>query len=490
MGNCGVGFAPVRPDQHDLLVRLMEGVEDIPEVVMTTGVPWNWETFPEYSRCARRAGFGTADFAAQLPHNPLRVFVMGERGAAMEAPTSADLDQMRALTTEAIRAGALGVTTTRMTSHRFRDGRLVPSVESGEAEVLALAEGLRDAGTGVFQLVCDGHATVDDQFDLMRKIAGTSGRPLSFTLSQKRFKPDEWPDFLAALDTANRDGLAMRGQVIPRPTGGLMGLELSLHPFSLNPSFKAIADLPLAEKVKAMRDPALRARLLAEKPDDPHPFFLSLVSSNHLLFRLGDPPNYNPSSADNIADRARAEGRNELEVIYDILLERDGKELLFRPISNNVGEKFESAGLNLVPDQHTIIGLGDGGAHYAMICDASYTTYFLTYWVGHEDPAKRNSLPAAIGMLSRDRAEAVGLNDRGLIAPGMKADLNVIDMGALHLHAPHVTYDLPAQGRRLGQKADGYDATIVSGEITYRKGVATGALPGRLVRGARERPVL
>ncbi|WP_174273950.1 N-acyl-D-amino-acid deacylase family protein [Sphingomonas bacterium] len=484
MGNCGVGFAPVRRDDHDMVVRLMEGVEDIPGIVMTTGVPWNWETFPEYldALAALRTDI---DFAAQLPHNPLRVYVMGERGAQPEAPTGDELAAMRALTSEAIRKGAIGVTTTRMSGHRFRNGELVPSIETNEEELMALAAGLADAGSGVFQMIGDAHATVDAQMGLMRRLAKRSGRPLSFTLAQMTFAPEQWKDFLRGLEAANDDGLAIRGQIIPRPTGILMGLELSLHPFAFSPSFQPIANLPLAEKVKAMRDPALRARLLAEEPTDPHAFFLSMVKSTEWLFRLGDPPNYNPRMEDSIACRARAQARGELDLIYDTLLEREGREILYRPAGNCLGERFESAGADMVPHPHTIIGLGDGGAHYGMVCDGPYTSYFLTYWAQHADPARRVPLPAAIRMLTADPADAVGLGDRGRLAPGMKADLNVIDFAALRLHAPFVQYDLPAGGRRLHQKADGYRATIVSGEVTYRDGIATGALPGRLVRGAR-----
>jgi len=487
MGNCGVGFAPIRRDQHELAIKLMEGVEDIPEVVMATGVPWNWESFPEYLDALDRR-HTDVDFAAQLPHSPLRVFVMGQRGADLEAPTDEDLGAMRRLTREAVQAGALGVSTSRNLAHRFKSGQLAPSVSTEDKEVFALADGLRDAGTGVFQIIPDTSRTSDEQFALVRDIARRSRRPVSFTFMQSPHEPGGWRTILAGLETAKHEGLTIRGQVLPRPTGALLGLELSLHPFSLNPSFRPIAELSLAEKVRAMRDPALRRRLLSESPQDPHPFFKYVVSEHEALFVLGDPPNYNPRADESIAARARAVGVEPLELIYDALLQRDGREILYRPMGNAEGERFEGSGRNLLHNDRTVLGLGDGGAHYSMICDAAYTTYFLTYWVRDASDDRRVAMPDAIRMLTREPAETVGLLDRGLLRAGYKADLNVIDVDRLHLHAPHASYDLPAGGRRLSQRADGYRATVVSGSVTYRDGVGTGALPGRLIRGARSEP--
>jgi N-acyl-D-amino-acid deacylase len=487
MGNCGVGFAPIRIEQRELAIKLMEGVEDIPDVVMATGVPFNWESFPEYLDAldARRAD---ADFAAQLPHSPLRVFVMGERGAELEPPTEEDLAGMRRLTAEAVRAGAVGVTTSRTFAHRFKDGRPAPSVCSEDDEVLNIADGLRDAGAGVFQLVPDSSQTPETQLDLLRRIAQRSGRPVSFSFTQTPNHPGGWRTVLAGIEAAKEEGLAIRGQVLPRPVGGLLGLDLSLHPFSLNPSYRSIAGLPLAEKVAAMRDPELRRRLLAESPVDPHPFFTYVVSEHEQLFVLGDPPNYHPAVADSIAAKARAAGIEPLELIYDTLLERDGQEILYRPMGNAEGERFESAGRNLLHSDRTVIGLGDGGAHYSMICDAAYPTYFLTYWMRDAVGDKQVRLGDAIKMLTQDPAETVGLLDRGVVRPGYKADLNVIDLDRLHLHAPRPKRDLPAGGRRLTQRADGYRTTMVSGAVTYRDGAHTGALPGRLVRGGQRSP--
>lgn len=487
MGNCGVGFAPIRPEQRDLAIKLMEGVEDVPEIVMTEGLPWNWETFPEYldaldQRCT------DIDFATQLPHSPLRVYVMGERGANLEPPTAEELETMRRLTAEAVKAGALGVSTSRHIAHRFRDGRLAPSVPTEEDEVLALAAGLRDAGAGVFQLLPSYEIDTPAQARLNRRIAETSGRPVSFTFAQSPHEPDGWKYMLHDLEEAAREGLSIRGQVLPRPSAVMMGLDLTLHPFSLNPSYKAIADLPLAEKVAIMRDPDFRARLIAEEPDDPNPFFKYLISETEKIFVLGDPPVYNPVEEDSLGARARREGRPLAEVFYDALLQRNGEEILYRPIGGTVGPRFHGPVEDLVPHPQTIIALGDGGAHYSMICDAAYTTYMLTYWVRNAEAERALPLPALIRQLSHDPAVAVGLCDRGLVKPGFKADLNVIDMARIHLHAPRPKRDLPAGARRLEQKAEGYLATIVSGEIVYREGEATGALPGRLVRGAQPAP--
>ena len=484
MGNCGVGFAPARADQHDLLIKMMEGVEDIPEAVMAEGVPWNWETFPEYLDAIEKR-HADIDFAAQLPHNPVRVYVMGERGAANEPPTANDLAQMRALTAEAIRAGALGVTTTRNTAHRYRDGRSVPTVLSEDDETLALAAGLRDAGAGVFEILADDRRSPSERMAFLRRIAETSGRPVSFTLAQDSRFPGQWFELVSELEAANRDGLTIKGQSIPRPIGILLGLDLTLNPFAFHPSFRPLEKLPLAEKVQAMCDPEFRQRLLSERSNDPNAFFKSLVDDIEWLFPLGDPPNYHPEKNESIAARARRAGLDPHEVIYDELLKDEGRAVLYRPSANREGERFEAVGGATLSHPDVLLGLGDGGAHYGMICDAGLPTYFLLHWAGHDDPAKRVPLPRAIKMLANDTALAVGLGDRGRLAVGMKADINVIDMAQLHLHAPRPVRDLPAGGRRLIQKADGYVATIVSGQVTYRNGTATGALPGRLVRGAR-----
>ncbi len=461
-------------DRGSFLIRLMEGVEDIPEVVMADGVPWNWETFPEYLDALDKRQ-ADIDFAAQLPHNPLRVYVMGARGAARAPPSAHELQTMRRLTAEAVTAGALGVSTTRNLVHRFRDGESVPSVLTEEDEVLALAGGLRDAGRGVFQLLGETSQSPASQMAFIRKVAETAGRPVSFTLTQDPGQPDGWRESLRLLDQANDDGLAIRGQVLPRPIGMLMGLELSLHPFALKPSFRALAGLPLAAKVAAMADPALRARLIAETSE---------IQSGARLYRQPDglavrarrPPNYNPDPQRFYRRPGAGAGPRASELIYDALLARGEARILYFPAANRAGERFEAAGAELIRSPHTVLGLGDGGAHYGIICDASYPTYLLSHWASHPEPAKRIAWPEAVSMLARAPARAVGLCDRGEIAVGMTADINHIDPGRLRLHAPHAVFDLPAGGQpgpgsRWRQGDPGLESIV-----TYRRGEATGAL--------------
>jgi len=488
MGNCGVGFAPCRPDQRDMLVEVMEGVEDIPEVVMTEGLPWNWESFPDYLDVlsGRQAD---VDFAAQIPHSPVRVYVMGERGAARAAATADELQQMRGIVREAVAAGALGVTTSRNHGHRTVAGELAPSVDADRKELLALAQGLADAGTGVFQMIPNAHYGDDPQADmaLFEDIVATSGRPLSFSLLQKKFQRDLPETMLAMLRDYNRDAkIPIRAQVFPRPIGMLFGLELSFHPFRFHPSFQPLADLPLAEKVAALRDPDLRARLFAETPVTDNPLYMMLASDMADLYPMGDPPNYEPPAETRLGAQAEREGRNVAELALDALLERDGRGLLMMPSSNYVDGNLDMVRL-MIADPNTIIALGDGGAHYSLICDSSFPTFMLTHWV--RDRAEgRLPLAWAVRQLSHEPARTVGLDDRGLLKPGYKADLNVIDPETLELPAPTIVYDLPAGGRRLVQHARGYDLTMVSGTITYRDGEATGTLPGRLVRGAQGAP--
>ena len=479
MGNCGVGFAPIRESQRHMAIKLMEGVEDIPEVVMAEGIPWAWETFPEYLDVLEKRETDV-DFATQIPHSPIRVYVMGDRGVNLEPPTEEDLAEMRRLTKEAMEAGALGVTTSRQLAHAFRDGRPAPSTKTEVDELLALADGLRDAGRGVFQLIPNTNNPGADEFGIIAKLQQESGRPVNFSLFTG--SGIEGPQaYLDGLAEADADQRPIKGQFYPRPIGMLFGLDLSYHPFSLNPSYKAIEDLPLDEKVAALRDPALRKQLLSEEPEDPNPFFLWVVQQTQILFPLGDPPNYAPSPDDSIKARAATLGVDERELIYDELLRQNGRAVLYCPMGNTENNRFDAA-VDLFGKPGTVLGLGDGGAHYGMICDAAYPTYMLTQYVRdkHTVPVEK-----AVSMLSRETALSVGLTDRGLLKPGYKADVNVIDLDRLHLYAPRVKRDLPAGGKRLSQKSDGYEATIVSGQVTYRNGRATGALPGRLVRGTQ-----
>jgi N-acyl-D-aspartate/D-glutamate deacylase len=481
MGNCGVGFAPCRPHQREMLVELMEGVEDIPEVVMTAGLPWNWETFPEYLDAlgVRRLDI---DVAAQVPHSALRVYVMGARGAEREAPTSEDLAQMRRLTAEAIRAGAFGVTTSRNLLHRTRAGALAPSLHSEEAELLALAQGLRDAEAGVYQMIPDIVGDVRTEFGLMRRIAETAGRPLSFTLLQMPTgDPGAWRVALDLLDESNEAGVSIKAQVFPRPVGVLFGLDLSFHPFSLHPSYQKIANLSLAERVRALRDPGFKARLLAEKPEHTNPVFVKTVEAFRFGYEMSDPPNYQPEPSDMIERRAERMGVSVEELGYELILKDDGRNIIYLPGANYRDANLDAVG-EMLAHPRTLLALGDGGAHYGMICDAAYTTYYLQNWVRDAAEDTRVPLSTAVRALTDTPARALGLCDRGRLAPGYKADINIIDLKALKLHRPSIAYDLPAGGRRLRQSADGYLATIKSGVVTYRDGAHTGALPGRLIR--------
>jgi N-acyl-D-amino-acid deacylase len=466
---------------------LMEGVEDIPGAVMAKGVPFNWESFPDYLDALDQR-HSDIDFAAQLPHSPLRVYVMGDRGASLEPPTDADLKEMRRLTAQAVEAGALGVSTSRNIAHRFRDGRLAPSISTEESELMALAAGLRDAGKGVFQIVPNTSKPADDEFAVIRRIAEACGRPVSFSMitGDHAAGSTGWRNYLVGLEKAEHDKVPIRGQFYPRPIGILFGLELSFHPFSLNPTYRTIEHLPLADKVAAMRNPEMRARLLAEEPEDANPQVLWTVkrSRSDLLFALGEPPNYTPSMDESITARAKLLGISTRELVYDELLRQGGKAVLYCPQGNMEGGRLDAAA-ELFGKPGLILGLGDGGAHYGMICDAAYPTFMLSEYV-HASQAKNGiGIELAVSMLARETAEAVGLYDRGVLKLGYKADINVIDLTRLRLYAPHISYDLPAGGRRLTQQADGYEATIVSGQVTYRNGRATDALPGRLVRGAR-----
>ena len=480
MGNCGVGFAPSHPDQRDMLVHLMEGVEDIPEVVLTEGLPWNWSTFPEFMDALDHRRYDT-DIAAQVPHAALRVYVMGQRGADREPATAADRAEMAALTRQGIAAGALGFSTSRTLNHRTLDGRHIPTLRAEEAELSEIAAAM---GAGWVQIVSD-FEDPDAEFKLFRRVAEQSGRPITLTLLQSDGRPDGWRDLLHHIEDANATGLRITGQVRSRPTSVLLGFELSQNPFMRRPSYRAIEALPFSERLKHLRDPAFRARLLTEE-------FQGGKRSRRVmrwdrLFALGDPPNYEPTADQSIAARATRETRTPDEVAYDLLMENDGRGILYLPVTN-----YAAGNLDVVRDMiahpDTLIGLGDGGAHVGVMCDATATSYTLTHWTRDRERGGLFSVPFVIKRLTHDNAAAIGLLDRGLLKPGMKADINIIDYDRLVLRSPEIVYDLPAGGKRLVQRTEGFDATIVSGEIVYRHGEATGALPGRLVRGAQMAP--
>ncbi len=489
MGNCGVGFAPCRQEDHDVLVDVMAGVEDIPGVVMTDGLPWNWETFPQYMD-ALDAGRRDIDVAAYLPHSPLRVYVMGQRGANREPATAEDLAKMRELAKEAIEVGALGFASSRLTIHKTESGSPIPSYDAAREEIEEIARGVVDGGGGLLQFVPDipagGYQPVlQTVFDVAEDV----GLPVTFTLVVGNTGDPTWPDAITMIEKANsRTGAGdpqFTAQLLPRPIGLIIGLQLTANPFVLYPSYQEIAHLPLAERVAEMRKPEVRARILADKPGHGHPI-LYVAQMWDWIFPLDDNPNYEPDPADSIGARARALGINPMEEAYDRLLDDEGRAMLLVATSNLQNQTLDTVG-ELLHRDDVVLGLGDGGAHYGMICDASYSTYFLAHWA-RDRKSGRFEVSEAVRRLTSVPARVAGLADRGRIAVGYKADLNVIDHSALRIHKPVLTYDLPAGGRRLDQTAEGYVATIVTGEVIAENGVPTDARPGKLIRGRQSVP--
>ncbi|MBY0389003.1 MAG: amidohydrolase family protein [Mycobacterium pseudokansasii] len=486
MGNCGVGFAPCRHKDHDVLVDVMAGVEDIPGVVMTDGLPWTWETFPEYLD-ALETRQRDIDVAVYLPHSPLRVYVMGQRGADREPATAEDLAKMRALAKEAVEVGALGFASSRLTIHKTESGSPIPSYEAAREEIEEIARGVVDGGGGLLQFVPDipagGYQPV---LQMVFDVAEDVRLPVTFTLVVANTGDPTWPDAITMIEKANGAGGDITAQLLPRPIGLIIGLQLSANPFVLYPSYREIAHLPLAQRVTEMRKPEVRARILADKPGHGHPI-LYVAQAWDWIFPLGDSPDYEPDPSGSIGARARARGVNPMEEAYDRLLDDDGHAMLLVATSNLENNSLDTVGKLLHRDD-VVLGLGDGGAHYGMICDASYSTYFLAHWA-RDRASGRFTVAEAVRELTSVPARVAGLADRGRIAAGYKADLNVIDHGALRLHKPVIRYDLPAGGRRLDQTAEGYVATVVLGEVIAENGVPTAARPGKLVRGRRSAPV-
>jgi len=488
MGNCGVGFAPVRKADRERLIELMEGVEDIPGAALHEGLSWDWESFGEYLD-ALDAGSRDIDICAQLPHGALRVFVMGERGANLEAATEADLGEMRRLAKEAANAGAIGFSTSRTLNHRTVKGDPTPSLRATEAELIAIANGLKDAGAGVLEFISDWDTPdLETEFGMVRRLVAESGRPLSFSLGQRHSEPDNWRKLLHLTDKAVSDGLNIRAQVAPRPVGVLLGLQGSRNPFSTLAAYKQIAEKPFEERVAIMRQQEFRARLLDEAKELPEgPAAHRRLAAFDRMFALGDPPDYEPPLSDSIAACASRAGRSAAELAYDILLEQDGRSFILAPFANYAHGNLDVC-REMLDSPHTLVGLGDGGAHVSIISDASFSTYLLAHW-GRDRPVGRFPIERLVRKHTMDNARAVGLLDRAVLAPGYKADVNVIDFERLRVERPYMKADLPAGGNRLLQPASGYTATIVSGRVTYREGEATEELPGRLVRGPQATPL-
>jgi N-acyl-D-aspartate/D-glutamate deacylase len=477
LGNCGVGFAPCHANQRDLLINLMEGVEDIPEAVMSEGLPWNWHSFPDYLDALAARSYD-ADVATQVPHAALRVYVMGERGANREPATEQDRQRMAELTREGLKAGAFGFATSRTLNHRAADGRSIPTLRAEEAELTAIARVLREEERGWLQVVSD-FEDQQDEIALFRRLAREAGRPVTITLTQSHARPESWRELMGEIDRANQEGMRITAQIRSRPTSVMLGLELSQNPFIGRSSYKKIAHLPFAERLQLLRQPELRARILGEAFEGSRRG--QRVERWDRMFLLGDPPDYEPSADQSIAARAARQGCSPEEIAYDLLVAKDGKNILYLPVTNFAGGNLDVV-REMLAAPNTLVGLGDGGAHVGIMCDATATSFTLTHWT--RDRARGELFPVAWGIkrLSADNAAEMGLHDRGQLKVGLKADINVLDYDRLRLRRPEIVYDLPAGGKRLMQRTDGFEATIVSGAVVYRLGEATGALPGRLVR--------
>ncbi|MFO0587896.1 MAG: amidohydrolase family protein [Polyangiaceae bacterium] len=494
LGNCGVGFAPARAADRETLIRLMEGVEDIPGSALAEGIRWGWETFPEYMRALDEAPHAI-DFALLVPHDPLRVYVMGQRGVLGETATPEDIAAMRSLLREALLSGAVGFSTGRSDNHRSAEGRATPASEATIAELSGIAGAFEGLSYGVVQAVSDfdidaGPARFDPEFDVIEAMArATGGRPTSVSLMQRDAASDQWERILARCEKANREGARIHVQVAARAIGVLLGLQATFHPFIGFPSYKRIQHLSLEARVREMSNPDFKARLLKESPEPlagdgsaVPPLADKLLANLDFvamrLFRIGQNPQYEPNVRDSLYAEALSSGRPVLDVLYDALLGDGGKELLYFPLFNYTGRNLDVVE-QMLNHPLALAGLSDGGAHVGTVCDASFPTFLLTHWARD---TKKIPLERVVQMLTRRGAEFVGLTDRGALLPGLRADINILDLPALRLSRPEPRFDLPAGGRRLIQEADGYIATIVAGEVIRDRSGLTGARPGRLAK--------
>ena len=483
MGNCGVGFAPVRPDQHAFLIELMEGVEDIPGTALHEGIQWEWESFPQYLDALARRRYAM-DIATQVPHGAVRAYVMGERGAKNEPATPADIAAMAALVKEGMAAGALGFSTSRTIAHRAITGEPVPGTFAAEDELFGIGRAMASLGRGIFEVAGAGSAGEDiaapkAELDWMCRLSAEIGRPVTFALLQVDAAPELWRELLALSQDAAKDGAQVFPQVAGRPFGMLIGHQTKIHPFGGRPSYEALLALPFEERVRRMRDPETRRRILAEGKALPS----LLLTQLHKFFPMGNPPRYEPTREESIAGIAEREGREPEELLYDRMLAREGKELFLVPVLNYSDGSCDPI-REMMLHPFAALGLGDGGAHCGIICDASIQTFVLTHWVRDRTRGPRLPLEFAVKRMTRDTAALYGFEDRGTLVPGQRADLNVIDLANLRLEPPTMVRDLPAGGQRFMQRAKGYRATFVAGEQTIADDEPTGALPGRLVRGA------
>jgi N-acyl-D-amino-acid deacylase len=476
MGNCGVGFAPVRPDGRDFLIELMESVEDIPGTALHEGMDWQWESFPEYLD-ALDSKERVLDIAAQVPHAALRAYVMGER--AHDDATDDEIAEMARLTQQALEAGAVGFSTSRTMLHRSRHG-LIPGTRAPIDELMAIGDAVGEAGHGVFQLIDDG-SPIGEVGEYMAEIARRSGATVTYSLAQSGQDPLAYRAALEGAAQAQAAGLNVVPQVACRPTGMMFGLQSSLHPFITHPTYRRLSGLPLADRVAELRTPETRAALLAEEPQTGSPVAKFLMSRWDRIFPLGDPPDYEPAPETSVASVAEREGRIPEEVALDWMLERDGAGFLFAPLASYEDTNLEAV-REMMLHPNAVLGLSDGGAHCGLICDVSMPTTLLTHWLRDRTRGEVVPIEQLVRLQTGRTAEVYGFDDRGTLEVGKRADINLVDLDALTLHAPEMIFDLPAQGRRLVQRVDGYRATFVAGVQTYADGAHTGATPGRLVR--------
>jgi N-acyl-D-aspartate/D-glutamate deacylase len=486
MGNCGVGFAPVVPEHHRRLIELMEGIEDIPGTALHEGLSWQWGDFDSYLG-ALESRPHDIDFAAQVPHAALRVHAMGERATAGEVATPEDVATMAAIAKAGIQAGALGFTTSRTLNHRSITGELTPSYDVASEELAAIAAAVGETGAGVLQLVTD-FVDVDADFAVMEAMMRASRRPLSVSLAQSPLAPDTYREVLKRIAAANGEGMTMRAQVAARGVGLLMGLQCTLHPFMTNPVWQRIAELPVDDQAQVMADPRFKRDVLQAQTAERNRNLIGgrLIHKWDFMYELTDPPVYEPDPADSMAARASRLGRSPEDVVYDLMVGDSGRGMLYVTSLNYADGNLDAVREMLV-DANTVPGLSDGGAHVGTICDGSFPTTLLQHWVRERDHG-RIPIEFVVQRQARDTARAVGLNDRGVLAPGYRADINVIDLDRVRLRRPEMSYDLPGGGRRLLQRAEGYLHTFVSGAEIYRAGEPTDQLPGRLVRGPQALP--
>lgn len=483
MGNCGVGFAPARPENRQAILELMEGVEDIPGAVLREGLGWQWESFGDYLDFIGQRQFDM-DVAALLPHAPLRFYVMGDRAANFGQATEQDIAQMSELAFSAIRAGAIGFSTSRSTNHRSSRGQPTPTLKASEAELMGIARAIADAGGGVLEL--SSSTDLDERatdFEMFCRIAGATGLPLTFAIAQSNSDPENWRATLNEVEEAQAQGINIVPQFPLRPVGAILTIEGSSNPFHFSPTYKRILaeNDDMAARLLRLRQPEIRETVLAETIPQSEGTSISRFGGYERLFPQTGEIEYEPRPESSIGARARADGQHPLETLYDCMHEGAQGQLIYFPTLNYANYNLDHIA-DMLQHPHTVPGLGDGGAHVGIISDASFPTSLLIRWAKPRN-ADGFDLGWVVKRQTADTARLFGLNDRGVIAPGMKADLNIIDLPRLGLKAPVMVRDLPGGGKRLLQKTTGYVATIVSGQIVYRDGEPTGALPGRLVKG-------